>query len=136
MLLERPLGFGPLQFRYVFSGEDPHNVFINAFASYGWLGGFAFFALNAMTMYVGWWLALRRGPLQPQAIALWSCLFVQLVQGFQIDTDHWRHFYLLMGIVWGLMASDQRVVRKSRITRKAAVAPPASRPNRIVARRQ
>ena len=108
MLLERPLGFGPLQFRYVFSGEDPHNVFINAFASYGWLGGFAFFALNAMTMYVGWWLALRRGPLQPQAIALWSCLFVQLVQGFQIDTDHWRHLWLFIGCVWGLAAYVRR----------------------------
>ena len=104
MLLERPLGFGPLQFRHVFFGEDPHNVFINAFASYGWLGGFAFFALNAMTMYVGWWLAFQRNALQPHAVALWSCLFIQLLQGFQIDTDHWRHLWLFVGCVWGLAA--------------------------------
>ena len=104
MLLERPLGFGPLQFRGVFFGEDPHNVFINAFASYGWLGGLAFLAVNVMTLYVGWWLAFQRNALQPHAIALWSCLFIQLLQGFQIDTDHWRHLWLFMGCVWGLAA--------------------------------
>ena len=25
-----------------------------------------------------------------------------------IDTDHWRHFYVLMAIVWGLMAASRR----------------------------
>jgi O-Antigen ligase len=113
MLLERPLGFGPLQFRYVFFGEDPHNVFINAFASYGWLGGLAFFAVNVMTMYVGWWLAFQRNALQPHAITLWSCLFIQLLQGFQIDTDHWRHLWLLMGCVWGLTAYARMVKRQA-----------------------
>jgi hypothetical protein len=28
--------------------------------------------------------------------------------GFVIDTDHWRHFYLLLGIVWGCMALERR----------------------------
>ena len=31
-------GFGPLRFRLFFD-LDPHNSYINAFASYGWLGG-------------------------------------------------------------------------------------------------
>ena len=34
----------PRHFRYIF-GEDPHNVFLNAFASYGWLGGVSFLTL-------------------------------------------------------------------------------------------
>ena len=108
MLLERPNGFGPLQFRYLFFGEDPHNVFINAFASYGWLGGLAYCGVIVMTLYVGWWLVFRRNALQPHAIVLWSCLFVQILQGFQIDTDHWRHFWMLMGCVWGLAAAARR----------------------------
>ena len=29
-------------------------------------------------------------------------LFVTILQGLQIDTDHWRHMYLLFGLVWGL----------------------------------
>ena len=108
MLLERPNGFGPLQFRHVFFGEDPHDVFLNAFGSYGWLGGLAYAGIIGMTLYVGWWLVLRRNALQPHAIVLWSCLFVQILQGFQIDTDHWRHFWLLMGCVWGLAAFSRR----------------------------
>jgi O-Antigen ligase len=108
MLLERPNGFGPLQFRYNFFGEDPHNVFLNAFASYGWLGGFGYCGIVVMTLYVGWWLVFRRDALQPQAIALWSCLFPQLLQGLQIDTDHWRHLWLLVGCVWGLAARARR----------------------------
>jgi CelD/BcsL family acetyltransferase involved in cellulose biosynthesis len=42
-----------------------------------------------------------------EAIAVWSCLFVQMVQGFQIDTDHWRHLYLLFGLTFGLAAADR-----------------------------
>ncbi len=32
-------------------------------------------------------------------------LFVSVIfQGIQIDTDHWRHFYWMLGIMWGLFA--------------------------------
>ena len=120
MLLERPLGFGPLQFRYVFFGEDPHDVFINAFASYGWLGGFTFAVVNVMTIYVGWWLVFRRNALQPHAIALWSCLFIQLLQGFQIDTDHWRHLWFFLGCVWGLAAYARQLERSATYLRASA----------------
>jgi len=27
---------------------------------------------------------------------------VQILQGFQIDTDHWRHFWMMLGLIWGL----------------------------------
>ncbi|HEV2513082.1 O-antigen ligase family protein [Bosea sp. (in: a-proteobacteria)] len=108
MLLSEPNGFGPLRFRWLFLQQDPHNVYINAFASYGWLGGFCWLALTVATCWAGWWLVFRRGPLQGQAIALWSVLFVTILQGFQIDTDHWRHFYLMLGLVWGLAAIARR----------------------------
>lgn len=103
LLLDLPNGFGPLRFRFHFV-EDPHNVYINAFASYGWLGGFAWLALMGATCYVGWRLTFQRTPWQTHAVALWSILFVTIVQGIQIDTDHWRHVYLLLGLIWGLAA--------------------------------
>ncbi len=103
LLLDLPNGFGPLRFRFHFV-EDPHNVYINAFASYGWLGGFAWIALMGATCYVGWRLTFQRTPWQTHAVALWSILFVTIVQGIQIDTDHWRHVYLLLGLIWGLAA--------------------------------
>ncbi|MBV9633667.1 MAG: O-antigen ligase family protein [Methylobacteriaceae bacterium] len=112
MLLVSPNGFGPLQFRHLFAEEDPHNVYVNAFASYGWLGGFAYCTLTVMTVCVGWWLVFRRSPTQKHAIALWSCLFVQILQGFQIDTDHWRHLFLMLGCVWGLAAATRRTLSR------------------------
>lgn len=107
MLLERPFGFGPLQFHSIFP-EDPHEMYVNAFASYGWLGGLSFLAFTAVTLYVGWRLVFQRSPLQFHAIAIWSCLFPQMAQGLQIDSDHWRHLYLLFGCLYGLVASARR----------------------------
>lgn len=107
MLLDLPFGFGPLQFRNHFHGEDPHDVYLNAFASYGWIGGLSFAAFTVAMVYLGWRLAFQRTPLQTQAIAVWSCLFIQILQGFQIDTDHWRHLFLLMGALFGLVAASR-----------------------------
>jgi len=103
LLLDLPNGFGPLRFRYFFP-EDPHNVYLNGFASYGWLGGLSYLALIAATCIAGWRVALRRSPWQGHAIVLWAVLFTTILQGVQIDTDHWRHFYLMLGLVWGLAA--------------------------------
>jgi len=108
MLLDLPFGFGPLQFRNHFHGEDSHDVYLNAFASYGWIGGLAFAALTVAMIYLGWRLVFRRTPLQTEAIAVWSCLFVQILQGLQIDTDHWRHLFLLIGALFGLVAASRR----------------------------
>jgi len=40
-------------------------------------------------------------------VAIWSTLFVEILQGFQIDTDHWRHFWLMLGLIWGLFGLSQ-----------------------------
>ena len=113
LLLDRFFGFGPLQFRNIFI-EDPHETYLNAFASYGWIGGLSYLAFTAAAVFVGWRLTLRKGPFQTEAIAVWSCLFVQMVQGLQIDTDHWRHLYLLFGLTFGLAAAD-RIDRRRRV---------------------
>jgi hypothetical protein len=122
LLLERPFGFGPLQFHNIFP-EDPHEMYVNAFASYGWLGGLSFLAFTAMTLYVGWRLVFQRSPLQFHAIAIWSCLFPQMAQGLQIDSDHWRHLYLMFGCLYGLAASARRAAAKARQTGEPSRAP-------------
>ncbi len=110
MLLELPNGFGPLQFGAVF-GQAPHNTFINAFASYGWLGGFSYMLLILSTIAIGFKTVFTPTPWQFFAIAVWSVLFFIILQGVQIDTDHWRHFYLLLGLIWGLYAATVRYTR-------------------------
>ena len=108
LLLEAPFGFGPLQFRNLFHNADPHEVYLNAFASYGWLGGLSYLSLAGVTLYYCLRLPFLRTPFQSEAIAACCCLAVQLLQGVQIDTDHWRHLFLLFGIVYGLGAASRR----------------------------
>lgn len=104
-LLERPLGFGPTLFRKIF-GLDPHNVYLNAFASYGWLGGVTYLVMTISTIAVGFRSALTRTPWQASSIAVFCVMLTTMLQGVQIDTDHWRHFYWMLGLVWGLFAAS------------------------------
>lgn len=107
MLLDLPNGFGPLRFRLTF-GLEPHNSYINAFASNGWLGGFAFIALTLATFFVGFRQCLTRHPWMRPAQVLFAATFVFFVQGLQIDIDHWRMFYVSLGAVWGVEAARRR----------------------------
>jgi hypothetical protein len=44
-MLDLPHGFGPTMFRDYFP-EDPHNTYLNAFSSYGWLGGVSYWSAS------------------------------------------------------------------------------------------
>ena len=103
LLLERPLGFGPLRYRLRFD-LDPHNSYVGAFANDGWIGGFAWLGVALTTGLVGFRLMWRRSPVRRLAQVFWPTLFALLVQGFQIDIDHWRQVYLCFGAIWGMEA--------------------------------
>jgi hypothetical protein len=104
LLLDRPFGFGPLQFTQFFP-EAPHNTFLNSFSSYGWLGGIAYIALIGCNLFVGIRTVFKKSPYQTYAILVFSCLTSVTFQGIQIDTEHWRHFYWMLGMTWGLFAA-------------------------------
>lgn len=116
-LMERPLGFGPTLFRRVF-GSDPHNVYINAFSAYSWLGGYAYVLLIVATIVVGFKGILIRTPWQNASIAVYAALLAVMLQGIQIDTDHWRHFYWMLGLNWGLFAASAMYVADPRHSRR------------------
>ena len=109
-LLERPNGFGPLQFRTHFN-YDPHQVYLNAFASYGWLGGFSYIAMVLLTLCIGFRTVFTPTPWQPYFIAALSTFTGVAIEGMVIDTDHWRHYYLLVGLVWGFAIATMNVTR-------------------------
>ena len=101
MLAEQPEGFGPLRFRLRF-GLEPHNSYVGGFANGGWLGGFAFIGLVLATGFVGLRLCLVRSPYRGLAQVAVSAGITIFLQAFQIDIDHWRHVYIVLGLVWGL----------------------------------
>jgi len=110
-VLDYPNGMGPLEFARV-NGLQQHNVYLQAFLVYGWTGAMAYFLLLAATIYVGLRTALVRTPFQPYAITGVAALAGVMVEGFVIDTDHWRHFFLILGIVWGAAAASAKFVRQ------------------------
>jgi hypothetical protein len=103
-LLNFPNGMGPFEFSRV-HGLQQHNVYLQAFLVYGWAGGMAYLTLLAATF----WTALRtvfvRTPWQPYLICAFAAFVGEVLEGFVIDTDHWRHFFLLLGMIWGLAAA-------------------------------
>ena len=103
-LLAYPFGLGPFEFARL-HGLQQHNVYLQGFLVYGWLGGFAYVTMVLMTLLLGFRNCFATTPWQAYAIAAFAAFVGLFVEGFVIDTDHWRHFFLLLGIVWGLSAA-------------------------------
>jgi hypothetical protein len=113
VLVEHPNGFGPLRYRTRY-GADPHNSYIGSFANAGWLGGFAFIGLMLTTTIVGLRLSLRPSPYQRHAQILMAIHLTLLLQSLQIDIEHWRHVYLVWGMLWGTHVARLRWLARQR----------------------
>jgi hypothetical protein len=103
-LLDAPLGLGPFEFARIF-GLQQHNVYLQAFLVYGWVGGTAYIGLVGVSLAVGLRAALIRTPWQPYLIAAYGAFVGEVAESFIIDSDHWRHYFLILGLVWGLAAA-------------------------------
>ena len=55
---------------------------------------------------------IKPSPFRRLAQVFWPSLFVLLLQGFQIDIDHWRQLFLCFGAVWGMEAGRLRWVEQ------------------------
>src|SRR5882757_532721 len=107
MALELPFGIGPLQFHTYFP-EDTHNSFLNAFMSGGWISGICYPALVFVTVIIGFRYVFVRVPWQRGYLAVFSAFLGIVGEGVIIDTDHWRHFWLMLGTMWGMYAAAER----------------------------
>lgn len=112
LILEHPLGIGAQQFVPQYHREEPHNVYLAMFLNAGWLGGFVFLVLVAATSVWGLRHAFVRCPAQPLFLVVYASFVAHVLEGAVIDLDHWRHFYLLMALAWGLMLSSTRAAAK------------------------
>jgi len=107
MALDLPFGIGPLQFHKYFP-EDTHNSYLNAFMSGGWISGICYPALVFITVILGFRHLFVRVPWQRTYLAIFAAFLGTVGESFIIDTDHWRHFWLMLGTMWGLFAAAQR----------------------------
>ena len=100
-------GIGPLQFNRYFP-EDTHNSYLNAFMSGGWISGICYPALVFVTVIMGFRHIFVRVPWQRTYLAIFAAFLGTVGESFIIDTDHWRHFWMMLGAMWGMFAAAQR----------------------------
>ena len=116
MALGLPFGIGPLQFNRFFP-EDTHNSYLNAFMSGGWLSGVCYPALVFVTVMTGFRYVFVRVPWQRTYLAIFSAFLGTVGESFIIDTDHWRHFWMMLGVMWGMFVAAERWKAKRRSSR-------------------
>jgi hypothetical protein len=107
MALDLPFGIGPLQFHHYFPA-DTHNSYLNAFMSGGWISGICYPALVFITVIQGVRHVLVPVPWQRAYLAIFAAFLGTVGESFVIDTDHWRHFWMMLGAMWGMFAAAQR----------------------------
>ncbi len=107
MALDLPFGIGPLQFHNYFP-EDTHNSYLNAFMSGGWISGICYPTLMFITVIMGFRHLFLRVPWQRAYLAIFAAFLGTVGEAFIIDTDHWRHFWMMLGAMWGMFAAAQR----------------------------
>ncbi|MFA6153087.1 O-antigen ligase family protein [Mesorhizobium sp.] len=107
MALEHPFGIGPLVFGTIY-GEDTHDIWLKMLMDYGWLGFVSFLALVLWTISAGFRILLRDRPWQPYLLCAYVAFIGNIGLGTFIDIDHWRHVYLLLGLIWGAIALEYR----------------------------
>jgi hypothetical protein len=103
MALDLPFGIGPLQFH-------------NAFMSGGWLSGVCYPALVFITVIIGFRHIFVRVPWQRTYLAIFAAFLGTVGEAFIIDIDHWRHFWMMLGAMWGMFAAAQRYKAAAAIT--------------------
>ena len=103
--LENPLGIGPLEFGLTL-GEDTHNIWVKSLMAYGWIGFVAYLTLTISTLVIGAKMIGKKRPWQPYFLCLYAAYVGHIAVAWVIDIDHWRHAYLIIGVIWGCFALE------------------------------
>ena len=104
-MLDYPFGIGAGQFALVHHHEEVHNVFLSMFLNAGWLGGLTYWLMTGLTLYIGLKHTLSARVSRPLFLIAYAAFVATAFEGIVIDTDHWRSFYILMALVWGMASS-------------------------------
>lgn len=134
LILEHPLGIGAQEFTSRYHHEEVHNVYLTLMLSAGWLGGGMYWIIVAVTLVFGLRHALRERQLRLLYLAVYATFVATAFEGVIIDSDHWRHFYVLMALIWGIMTAAparQAVEGRTPRLRNAHPAPVGPRRGRL-----
>lgn len=121
VVIENPFGIGAREFGFFYHSGDVHNVYLSMFLNSGWIGGALYLTIVVVTVLAGFIHALRDTPTRGLFIAVYAAFVGTAGEGIIIDSDHWRHFFMLLAITWGLMAgrhvSDRPILAETNSAR-------------------
>ncbi|HRD76642.1 MAG TPA: O-antigen ligase family protein [Hyphomicrobiaceae bacterium] len=115
LILAHPFGIGAREFGGRMHPEDPHNVYLSMLLNAGWLGGLTYALIIVLTIAFLARALMRATATRPELVVVLASLAGMASLGFFVDQDHWRHLYLLLGVGWGLMTGDRRLLRPARV---------------------
>ena len=72
------------------------------FLNTGWIGGTLYLFLVLTTLALGFRQVVRDRGTSGVSNVVVAAFLGMVLEGLVIDTDHWRHFYLIMAMIWGL----------------------------------
>lgn len=121
LALNHPWGIGPYEFRNLRIIEEPHNSYVSTLHVYGWGGGFIFILFIGTTIWRAVAFVIRPGPNRLLLIPLVSVFIPLAVEAAIIDLDHWRHFFLVGGLIWGVTAGYGKVLPGEEMRHSALV---------------
>ncbi len=105
LALANPWGIGPGEFRKMRVTEEPHNVYVSVLHVYGWGGGALYYLLVVLTLWRGIASLRRPSPYRLMMIPLVATYTMVVGESAIIDSDHWRHYFLLVGLIWGIASA-------------------------------
>jgi hypothetical protein len=109
MGLSNPFGIGPGEFKFTKISEEAHDSFATTLHVYGWGGALIWDVMLVLTLYRGFAALLKPSPNRRLLIPLLSVFLPLVIEGGIIDIDHWRHYYLIMGLIWGVTTGYKTV---------------------------
>ncbi len=126
LALSKPWGIGNLEFGFLY-GEDEHNVYLRSLLSYGWIGFVSWLTIILWPLIAGFKMLFLNRPWQVYFQICYVVFLGHLLLAWVIDIDHWRHVYLLLGMIWGCILLEKKHKKSRNLTRKQAVQHPQAR---------
>jgi hypothetical protein len=99
LILDHPLGLGLFEIDKIFP-EPIHNIWISSFLNYGWLAGFAWTLLMALSVQQAWYNWKRSG--DELFLLVLFCWLSVISCAMLHQAERWRFLWLFTGMLWGL----------------------------------
>lgn len=102
--LSHPLGLGPGSTEGAF-GRSAHSLYVRALVENGLFGALSLFAFMFLSLARSVWVSVFSRDLEDRlrfAVTA-GALVGALVESTVIDTVHWRHLWIFLGLAWAPM---------------------------------